>query len=213
MYSDESKICRTCGSILDASAELGSVLVDAPEPDAELLTAANVVEDHPRDESPPVAVSAEYLPAWTCSQCKKSVPGNFDICWNCFTTRDGDFDPEFAEIVAAAEITEDQDDFAEEQPATYKANTTASSPPDRENRLCCSRCGSEKIIRDARLRDQGQYSDGKGYVVVDGDPEAWILKDRLYGRLSVDICGRCGHVEFRVDNPAELYEHYRKARR
>jgi hypothetical protein len=213
VYSDESKICRTCGSILEASSELGSVLAGLSESEPELLTAANVVDDLPRDESLPMAVSAEDPPAWTCSQCKKSVPGNFDICWNCFTTRDGDFDPEFAEIVAAAEIAEDQDDFADDEPPTQATNRTAASPSVRENRLCCSRCGSDKIIRDARLCDQGQNSDGKGYIMVYGDPEAWILKDRRYGLLIADICGRCGHVEFRVNNPTELYEHYRKSRR
>jgi hypothetical protein len=46
--------------------------------------------------------------------------------------------------------------------------------------------------------------------VVYGDPEALIFKDRVYGRLKADICGDCGHVELRVENPGELYEHYRR---
>jgi hypothetical protein len=48
-------------------------------------------------------------------------------------------------------------------------------------------------------------------VVVYGNPEALIFKDRLYGRLSADICGDCGHVELRFENPEELYQHYRQA--
>ena len=48
-------------------------------------------------------------------------------------------------------------------------------------------------------------------VVICGDPSAMIFKDRLYGELKADICGDCGHVELRVANPKELYEHYRKS--
>jgi hypothetical protein len=48
-------------------------------------------------------------------------------------------------------------------------------------------------------------------VVIYGDPKALLFKDRLYGRLRADICGDCGHVEWRVVNPKALYEHYRQA--
>ncbi len=27
------------------------------------------------------------LPDWTCPQCKESVPGAFDSCWNCQTEK------------------------------------------------------------------------------------------------------------------------------
>jgi len=29
------------------------------------------------------------LPPWTCPHCDESVEGQFDICWNCGTTRSG----------------------------------------------------------------------------------------------------------------------------
>ncbi len=72
----------------------------------------------------------------------------------------------------------------------------------------CPRCGSSKLIPDVRVVDQGQASDGHLKVVVYGDPGALIMKDRLYGKLKADICGECGHVDLRVTNPSELYEHY-----
>ena len=30
-----------------------------------------------RDGTPP------NLPDWTCEKCQQSVPGGFDLCWNC----------------------------------------------------------------------------------------------------------------------------------
>jgi rRNA maturation endonuclease Nob1 len=33
---------------------------------------------------------------WRCSSCKQIVPWNFDICWNCGTSREGVPDPNFA---------------------------------------------------------------------------------------------------------------------
>ena len=32
---------------------------------------------------------------WSCGRCGETVPGNFDICWACGTTRDGWRDPGF----------------------------------------------------------------------------------------------------------------------
>jgi hypothetical protein len=197
-YPDEAKICRTCGAILDALTESESGRTAPARADPEVL---NMFDDLPREENPSVADSAENLPEWICSQCQQSVPGNFEVCWNCFSSRDDKFNPAFAEkAVANSSANQAEVVMAE-----------AVSLP-RENRLCCSRCGSDKIIPDARVLDQGRNSDGQLYMMVYGDPEALIFKDRLYGRLSAAICGRCGHVEFRVDNPGELYEHYRKSR-
>jgi hypothetical protein len=53
--------------------------------------------------------------------------------------------------------------------------------------------------------------DGDLKVVIYGNPEALIFKNRLYGKLTADICGDCGHVELRVENPEELYDHYHEA--
>lgn len=54
-----------------------------------------------------------------------------------------------------------------------------------------------------------QYSDGELKVVVYGNPEALFFKDRLFGEIRADICGSCGHIQFHVANPSELYDHYR----
>jgi hypothetical protein len=69
-----------------------------------------------------------------------------------------------------------------------------------------------KLIRDVTVAGQGEGSDGKPEVVVFGNPEALIFKDRLTGEIRADICGVCGHLEFRVANPGQIYRHYEKAR-
>jgi ribosomal protein S27AE len=79
---------------------------------------------------------------------------------------------------------------------------------DERGRLQCSKCGSTEMIPNADILDQGQGSDRSLQVVVYGNPDALILKDRLYGVLMADICGDCGHADLKVANPEELYEHY-----
>lgn len=74
------------------------------------------------------------------------------------------------------------------------------------------RCHSTKIIPGVTVMDQGQHLDGELKVVVFGNPEALIFKNRLYGQVKADICGKCGHIELRVTNPAELYERYQESR-
>jgi hypothetical protein len=213
MYADEAKICRTCGAILEACSNSAAARVKAAEPEAELMTLADVAEE---------PASEENLPAWNCPQCKKSVPGTFDICWNCFTARDGQVDSEFAEIAAAdktvnweadpelADIEAADIEAADGLEKRSQADESAKTAPFERQDHSCLRCGSDKIVRSARVLERGHYSDVS--VVVYGDPNALILKDALYGKLAADICGRCGHVELHVENHAELYEHYRKAR-
>jgi hypothetical protein len=49
-------------------------------------------------------------------------------------------------------------------------------------------------------------------VRIEGNPSAWIRKDRLYGELTARICGECGYTELYVSNAGELYEKYLKAK-
>jgi hypothetical protein len=107
-------------------------------------------------------------------------------------------DPDFIKDPPA-----DVPDRTEEEPAAENPPSEAVTP--------CPRCGSTKIIPRVRIVDQGQYSNGALQVVIVGNPEALIFKDRRYGNLTADICAACGHVELRVENPRELYEHYRQA--
>jgi rRNA maturation endonuclease Nob1 len=37
---------------------------------------------------------------WRCPTCKEIVPSNFDVCWNCGTSREGVPDPTFVPAIS-----------------------------------------------------------------------------------------------------------------
>jgi hypothetical protein len=52
---------------------------------------------------------------------------------------------------------------------------------------------------------------GKVFVAVEGNPDAFIFRDRVWSEVAASVCGECGHVELSVGNPRDLYEHYRRS--
>lgn len=73
----------------------------------------------------------------------------------------------------------------------------------------CSRCGSEKIMSDLRIRDR--YDRGLGQdleVEVQGSPDALIFKQAHREALRATVCGECGNVGLSVENPEALWETY-----
>ena len=181
-YDDALKICRTCGAILERVAEEPPPTVEAALPPCEKEDAA---------EAAPIRREA-----WKCPQCGESVPAGFEVCWNCGTGQDGSPDPEFNQ-----EPGGDEDDSEIWQPPKLE-------PIAEQAERSCPRCGSSKIIPDAKIIDQSHCPEGRLCIAVDGDPNAMIFKDRRYDPLNVDICGNCGHVELTTANPNDLYEHY-----
>lgn len=218
--SDDSKICRDCGAILedvrdDAPPTTSPPPATSTPPAVEAEATALGSEDEQPQEvllEPQELPSADEgrKPAWKCPGCGESVPGNFDVCWNCLTTKDGQNadqkELEFLQKVADA-------DEPNQEPDEPHAEVTGVEDEEGEQHAPteCPRCGSSKLMRGVTVYDQGDNSDGLLNVVVFGKPGALIFKDRLYGEVKADICGRCGHVELRVTNPSELYRHYRKS--
>ena len=190
-YDDLVRICRTCGSFLEAVAE--SSVSEGEKPETSPDT----------DESPPVFTpmaeetgeGSEAIPDkdrplrgerfWSCPQCHEPVPNTFEARWNCGTSRDGTVDPDFVK-----EPLDRPRDQAEEVPTTHGTAQRHS--------LQCPKCGSSKIIPRARVPI---HPNADLSVVVYGNPDALIFKEQLLGPLRADICGDCGHVELRVENP------------
>ena len=130
------------------------------------------------------------------------VPGDFDVCWKCLTTKTGEQAEDAGELLAQV----DQND-QEAEPAVKDAEILEADDEEMTVPTECSHCGSSRIIPGVTIVDQGEGSDGKLKAVLFGSPQAVIFKDRLYAEIKADICGHCGHVELRVTNPGELYEH------
>ncbi len=73
----------------------------------------------------------------------------------------------------------------------------------------CLKCGSNKIIPNVAVIDQGQYSDGSLKAFLgNSKPDAWLLKGPIFAHLQASICGECGFTEMVVGNPTEIYRQY-----
>jgi uncharacterized OB-fold protein len=68
------------------------------------------------------------------------------------------------------------------------------------------------MMVDVRVIDAQENSSGDLRVVVYGNPQALLFKDRQYSTLVANICGDCGHVELRATNPEALYDKYLAAK-
>lgn len=208
------KICRACGGILEEVTDNQPVAggVQAPKEDVVSAstcqsgpTSAGVEEDAPVGEARPTPADESAGPEWKCPKCGELVPGNFDVCWKCMTTKEGEQDPDVPQLVS--EVNEN-----DQETASACVEPEAVRDEDVVQKIAgCPRCGSTKILRGVTVVDQGDSSDGTLKTVVIGNPDALIFKNRLYGEVKADICGECGHIELRVANPSELYEHYRNS--
>ena len=132
---------------------------------------------------------------WVCKKCRESVEDTFDVCWKCGTSMDGVEDPSFRP-----------------EPDSRTASGATRVGPEKMLDEPCSKCGSQRVIRNARLHDQGEHSDGVAKMVVFGKPSALIFKGREYSELVGDICCDCGKVELKCrGNLNNLWRAYCRA--
>ncbi|HEX5501494.1 MAG TPA: hypothetical protein VFW96_02655 [Thermomicrobiales bacterium] len=76
----------------------------------------------------------------------------------------------------------------------------------------CPRCGSDRVIPDARLSDEETLTGSpsrRHEICVDGDPHALVAKRTAYAQLRARVCAARGHVDLYVDTAYQLYEAYR----
>lgn len=63
----------------------------------------------------------------------------------------------------------------------------------------CERCGSERVVPDAVLADQGQNSDGQAKVWVHENPQAWFMKGTKVAAVKGAVCCDCGHLKLHCE--------------
>ena len=206
-YDDDTRICRTCGAILEDLEDV------AEEPLVEVEVVDEGESPSEPEGTPEEFPSVEELEGlggagtpgsganWRCPKCRETVPNMFDVCWKCGLDRGG--------AVAGDSVEQPIEVDLPDRPEAIAPEPVAP----RVRSLQCPVCGSSKVIPQVRIVDQGEQSTGSLRVVIYGDPGALIFKDRLYGELTATICGDCGQVELRVANPGELYRHYLQSRR
>lgn len=214
-YGDDSAICRTCGAILEATElPAPAETSDTPDNRTELLSVSSQPKQPTKARRPP----------WSCPHCGETVPRTFEVCWNCGTSREGVDDPDFRKetpedgmatgdnLPDAPQESQPPREAEPEEDLAAGDNLPEGTSSARLPSYQCPKCGSSKGIPNVRVVDQGESSNGDLRVLVCGAPEALIFKDRLYGKLTANICGDCGHVDLQVENPGELYKKYQQSR-
>lgn len=72
--------------------------------------------------------------------------------------------------------------------------------------MTCAKCGSDRIVPNAKLFDQGEHSDGTIKAAFEKNPEAWLFKGIVLCNIRAVICGDCGFTELYTENSREIYE-------
>jgi hypothetical protein len=75
----------------------------------------------------------------------------------------------------------------------------------------CAKCGSERVVPQAEIWDQGRHSSGSLHAYVYTKPDAIFFPGTVYATLYARICGDCGFTEIYAAGAAELYEAYRRS--
>ncbi len=214
-----SRICRACGGILEEvpdhqplaeDNQIGTedmVLSSTPQTSGPSSTGPAANSNAPTENEGPSSGNESAGPEWQCPNCGVRVPGNFEVCWKCLGTKAGEQAEDAGELLAEVNENDQEAEAPIEDDEILETDGEDLSVPTE-----CSRCWSTRIIPGLTIVDQGGGSDGKLKAVIFGSPQALIFKDREYGEIKTDICGKCGHIELRVTNPRELYEHYQESR-
>jgi predicted nucleic-acid-binding Zn-ribbon protein len=82
----------------------------------------------------------------------------------------------------------------------------------------CMKCNSEKIIPKAAIDIYSAIIDINSkanltalQLAVDGDPNAFIFREREYSKVFARVCADCGFTEFYASEAEKLYQAYQKS--
>lgn len=77
--------------------------------------------------------------------------------------------------------------------------------------MTCAKCGSDRIVPNAKLFDR-ELSDGTIKAAFEKNPQAWLFKGTVLGKVRAVICGDCGFTELYTENSQEIYEAHQPPR-
>lgn len=161
-----------------------------------------------------------------CPRCSSKFTDDLDRCRLC----GAEMPTVTAEAVAIASATAEIPPLpAPEPPEPLPAPATGTDSPVREvlppplkpepkpvaapksSGPRCVNCASTKVISGVKVQAVGGESKNL-QVYVDAVPEALVFKERQRANIYAEVCGECGHVSLKVENPQSLYNHYTVSR-
>ncbi len=69
----------------------------------------------------------------------------------------------------------------------------------------CPACGSEKVIPNVRL-----VGDMYRGFFFNGNPDALMFRDRHGGKYTREMCGDCGVITLRAEDPATAWKEFQQ---
>lgn len=79
--------------------------------------------------------------------------------------------------------------------------------------LGCGKCGSHRVIPNAKVISCADRAELGLVAVVARKPQAALFRGEVQTKLSARICGDCGYAEFFAEEPGVLLDAHHEAQR
>lgn len=131
---------------------------------------------------------------WQCIKCREKLEDDFEVCWNCGTSREGVEDPDFrkADDVRSEEMDMAADantrSVVDDMTAIRAASHQREPKPIETDPIRCLRCH-----RDLKYVGTKSFHEGFQWGGLFGDLGEFFVNQESF---DVYVCPRCGRVEF-----------------
>ena len=190
--TDDSKICRACGSILDD--------VEVPGP-------RQAETEMAQDETPDCTISNTEVPAtpilvdepadiqdatnrpWTCPTCGEHIERDFSVCWNCGTAEDGTVDPGFIKVEDVEDakesgLAEEDDEDGAEKPGFAKTeNEDVTKDREFVKVQVVAECPFARSLREGQSVGSNPMESDVSNIVFVGFNSRVAALDRITGKI------------------------------
>jgi Zn finger protein HypA/HybF involved in hydrogenase expression len=75
----------------------------------------------------------------------------------------------------------------------------------------CKKCDSNKIIQNAKITDFGHGNVENNLSIYIQDTDRVFFNKSVKGEILAQVCGNCGDLTLKIQNPNELWKAYTKS--
>ena len=75
----------------------------------------------------------------------------------------------------------------------------------------CKKCDSNKIIQNAKIADFGHGNVENNLSIYIQDTDRVFFNKSVKGEILAQVCGNCGDLTLKIQNPNELWKAYTKS--